>query len=75
MWKVRKKLIDEKNISPECRNCTFGTVMPGEEMILCKKTGIRRPDSLCKKFKYDPLNRVPQKDPEFMDFTEDDFKL
>ena len=75
MCNVRKKLIDDKNVQPECRSCAFGTAMPGEEMILCKKTGIRRPDSLCKKYKYDPLNRVPQKEPEPMEFREENFKL
>ena len=63
MWNVRKKLIDDKNVQPECRSCAFGTAMPGEEMILCKK------------YKYDPLNRVPQKEPEPMEFGEEDFKL
>ena len=75
MIDVRKKLVDGRDVSPECRNCVFSRPLDEKGFVLCEKTGIRNVTSLCRKYKYDPLSRVPQRTPDIMDFSEDDFSL
>lgn len=75
MMKMRKKLIDQKDVEKECRNCACGRVMPEDGKILCEKSGIRNPDSTCKKFRYDPLCRVPKRQPVLVEYSEEDFAL
>lgn len=75
MMKMKKKLFNIDESVKVCKNCTFGKMMVEEDMVLCEKTGIRNPDSCCKKFRYDPICRVPNKQPELTKFTEEDFAL
>ena len=72
---MRKKIIDSKEVPNECQNCAFGMLMIEEEKVFCEKSGIRNMDSGCRKFKYDPLCRVPRKKPELASFSEEDFAL
>lgn len=71
---MRKKIIDPKDLVSECANCAFG-MKNADGKILCEKSGIRNPDSQCKKFKYDPLCRVPRRKPTMAEFSEEDFAL
>ncbi len=75
MMKLRKKLIDSKKAERECRNCAFGVLLSDKEKVFCKKSGVRNTDSFCKKFKYDPLCRVPRRKPDIKTFSEEDFSL
>ena len=75
MMKMRKKIIDSKEISKECRNCAYGMLLGDEEKVFCEKSGIRNMDSGCKKFRYDPLCRVPRRKPKMASFSEEDFAL
>lgn len=75
MMKMRKKLLSDDESLKQCRNCAYGLAMADDEKILCEKSGIRYPDSVCKKFKYDPLSRIPKKQPELSDYSEEDFAL
>lgn len=75
MIKVKKNVIDSNEVPQVCAICSFGTQLPDGSGILCKKTGIRLPDSTCKKFDYDPLKRIPRREPEMQEFTEADFAL
>lgn len=70
-----KRIINEKDVTNECQNCLFAAQLAGEDAVFCKKTGIRKMNSSCKKFKYDPLNRVPRRAPKMMEFSEKDFEL
>ena len=72
---MRKKIIDASDVAKECRNCAYGTYLADEEKIFCKKSGIRNMDSTCRKFRYDPLSRVPRRNPEMPEFSEEDFAL
>lgn len=74
MIKVKKDII-KKDITAECSVCRFGRALPDGSGILCEKCGVRRPDSSCKKFKYDPLKRVPRRMPAMMEFSKEDFEL
>ena len=68
-----KKTLYGGDISPRCAYCTHGKSIGTE--ILCRKMGVMQLDSCCKKFRYDPLRRVPQTAVIRKDFSEEDFKL
>jgi hypothetical protein len=76
MMTMKKPIIDSSNIQPACGLCAHGRISPDNESVLCVNTGIRNLDSRCKKFKYDPLKRKPQKKPaEQPEFDKSDFEL
>ncbi len=72
---MKKSIIENKEGVARCGICFFGTVLPDGSGILCSKSGIRMPDSSCKKFSYDPLKRVPRREPELQEFSPEDFSL
>lgn len=63
------------NVEPKCEYCAVGTITPTGKNVLCPKKGVLAPDFSCKKFKYDPLKRVPKKMPELPKFDAEDFAL
>ncbi len=63
------------NVEPRCKYCRHGIVGTESELILCKKRGVNDPDDFCKKFKYDPLRRIPLKTPPLPKFSKEDFEL
>jgi len=71
---MKKKLIGE-NVEPKCEYCQFGAAAPDGLTVLCPKTGVSDKDASCKKYRYDPLKRVPRPAPEMLSFTADDFSL
>ena len=60
------------NITPDCSYCEYSDYNQG--FILCKK-GRKLKNNKCKKFKYDPLLRIPKNSVHKASYTEDDFKL
>lgn len=72
---MKKKLVDGSAASPECRNCLFSRPFAQDGFVLCEKTGIRSVTSLCKKYKYDPLSRVPRRAPDITELSKEDFSL
>lgn len=72
---MKQKLFSEKNYPKKCANCAYGTLTSDKENILCLKEGVKEPDDFCKKYKYDPLKRIPQKITFQSDFTPEDFML
>ena len=50
----------EKNIEPRCGYCQRGSSIEDGKM-LCVKKGIVSPAGACRRFRYDPLKRVPPK--------------
>ena len=44
-------------------------------MILCEKCGVVAPYYSCKKFRYDPLLRVPKRRRPLPEYSESDFTL
>ena len=73
---MSRKIIEAKE--PRCEYCLIGKLSADGENVLCPKKGVMNKDFSCKKFRYDPLKRVPDtrtpKAAEF-DFTPDDFAL
>ncbi len=72
---MRKKLYDQKDVAPSCKNCAYSRPLGEGEQVLCEKTGVRNGDSTCRKFRYDPLSRVPGRAPELPTFSKEDFSL
>ncbi len=70
-----KKSIIKKDIEASCGVCKYGKHLADNSGVLCEKHGIRNFTSKCRKFKYDPLNRVPKKAPVLQEFTMADFEL
>lgn len=69
-------MLFRKKIDPRCAYCQFASdAEPGT--VVCRKKGICQETDQCRKFKYNPLRRVPPK-PATIDFTkydERDFSL
>jgi len=59
-----------------CLYCTCGTVLP-DRQILCSKRGIRPSDLPCRKFRYDPIKRIPPQNNalDTKKYSQEDFTL
>ncbi len=59
---MRKRREDDK-LERVCAFCEYGTLLPadaqGNTFVLCKKNGMVKDTSVCRKFSYDPLKRTP----------------
>ena len=62
-------------IAPACEYCAWGRRASDPRMILCEKCGIVSPYYKCRKFRYDPLRRVPKRPPKLPAFSPEDFSL
>ncbi len=60
-------------ISPACEYCTYGQRAADPRMILCE--GVVSPDYHCRRYQYDPLARVPKRQPKLPTFSAEDFSL
>lgn len=70
-----KQSILNKKIKPSCSYCIHGQKSCDNSSILCVKKGIMQPDAHCRRFRYDPLGRVPQKKAQLPTYTAEDFSL
>ena len=61
-------------ISPACAYCTHGSPAADQKMVLCKNRGVVSPYFACRKFRYDPLLRVPHRQ-ELPHYDPKDFSL
>lgn len=59
-------MLFRKKMEKSCAYCAYG-VRVDDEQVLCAKKGIRALSGKCRKFKYDPTKRIPQK-AKAMDF-------
>lgn len=62
-------------IPPACEYCSYGQHGANPRMILCEKTGVVAPTYHCRKYQYDPLERIPHRQPKLPDFSVADFSL
>ena len=58
-----------------CMYCAFGARAADPQMILCEKVGVVSPEHHCWRYQYDPLARVPKRQPRLPHFTAEDFSL
>lgn len=65
-----------KKIQRSCAYCQF-SVRLDDEQYLCTKRGLRTEADSCRKFRYDPLKRIPKKvkPVDFSKYETDDFSL
>ena len=69
-------MLFRKKIERSCSYCLYGAKLE-DDVILCSKKGIRGIGESCRRFRYDPIKRVPPK-AKAMDFSrykEEDFTL
>ncbi len=71
---MKQSLLNAK-IRPACIYCAIGKVSCDRQTVLCIKKGVMQPDSHCRAFRYDPLKRVPQENPQLPQFSAEDFSL
>ncbi len=69
-------MLFNKDIEPRCAYCTRGERLD-EEQVICVKKGIVSAAGSCRRFRYDPLKRVPPKPlaASFSKFDNEDFTL
>jgi len=69
-------MLFRKKIDWACAYCIHGT-KADEDLILCTKKGMKEPDDSCRKFKYDPIKRIPHKIKplDFSKYDKEDFSL
>lgn len=58
-----------------CKNCVLGRPSFDGKRILCIRRGVVDPDYSCRKYKYNPLKRIPRRNPILPTFDRDEFKL
>lgn len=65
-----------KDIQPACEYCALGKLTSDGKNVLCKKKGVTALYYKCRRFRYDPLKRVPKKLPlAHGEFAKEDFEL
>lgn len=69
-------MLFRKKIERSCYYCSFGTEL-SDGTVLCAKKGIVDGNKSCRKFRYEPLRRIPRKEktPDFSQYDQDDFSL
>lgn len=72
---AKKFQLFSSDIPPACACCEFGRPSPDQAMILCSHYGPVVPYYKCKKFVYDPLKRLPKKQPALPRVPAEEFDL
>lgn len=69
-------MLFKKDMDPRCAYCKRGAVLD-EERVMCIRKGVVAADDRCRRFRYDPLKRVPPKPlaANFSHLKEEDFSL
>lgn len=69
-------MLFRKKMPRSCRHCAFSTKLDNSRM-LCRKHGVVSESYACRKFRYDPFKRIPQKSQalDFTKYNDDDFSL
>lgn len=62
-------------IPPCCEYCARARRGADNRSMLCVKKGIVPLYHHCRRFKYDPLKRIPARQPSLSAFSEEDFRL
>ena len=76
LWKGGGNMLFRKKIDRYCTYCQFAGHID-EETMICQYFGVVPCDHRCRKFRYDPLKRIPGrvKPKEFQKFETQDFSL
>lgn len=71
---MRRKLYGN-NIPATCEHCLHGRRSSDHKAVLCSKKGVMPLYHHCRKFVYDPLKRIPFRQPKLQEYSEEDFQL
>lgn len=64
-----------KHIDPACCYCEHSTPTRSEAHLECRLKGIVAPGESCRRFRYDPLRRVPTRQVVLPRYSDEEFKL
>lgn len=69
-------MLFRKKITRSCQYCQNGTKL-NDSNVLCVKRGIVMADGKCRRFRYDPLKRIPPraKASDFSKYDSEDYSL
>lgn len=69
-------MLFRKKIMRSCQYCTHGAKVDSEQVV-CAKRGLVRAAGACRRFRYDPLKRIPprKKAVDFSKYDQEDFSL
>lgn len=70
-----RKKAKNHTVEPACEVCAHGHLSCDKQLILCPRAGVVAPEHCCKKFRYDPLKRIPHRPPVLPSFSYEDFSL
>ena len=70
-----KRALFGADIPPACAYCARGRAARAPGLILCPVQGVVAPRHSCRRFRYDPLRRVPRRQPPLPGFSAEDFSL
>ena len=70
-----KRKLYGNTVTPACELCAHGRRAADGRVILCLHKGVTAFSDRCRKFTYDPLRRLPFRQPELAAFSEEDFRL
>ena len=71
---MRRKLYGN-NINPSCEYCARARRAADGRVMLCAKRGIVPMYHRCRRFIYDPLKRIPYRQPKLDTYKAEDFQL
>ena len=71
---MRRKLYGNR-INPACEHCVHAKRSADGRIMLCEKKGIVPLYHHCRRFRYDPLKRIPYRQPALEKFDSADFQL
>lgn len=63
----------DETIKKSCIWCVYGKKSEYTNDVFCKKKGVTSSDDYCRKYKYDPLKRTPERQSIEKDYKADDF--
>lgn len=64
-----------KNVRKSCAWCVHGVKSEYSDEVFCIKNGVTLINDYCRKYKYDPLKRIPDRKKIAGKFSAEDFKL
>ena len=70
-------MLFRKDITPNCSYCLYGCIVTETECVCERKGIITNPRSACRRFRYDPMKRTPERPAalEEKTFKAEDFSL
>lgn len=63
---MKKKLLEEYDISKTCAFCEYATKTLDSEKMLCRKRGLVNACFSCRAFSYDLMKRMPKRMPPLL---------